>query len=880
MMKTHVMFGIMWCLSATIIHAADSEIVLGENGRSNYQIVLPDSTSDPVIGDALKRSAEVVRAMFAANGFEVPVVRESAKDDDKPGVYLGDTMVARRAGVDASKLPVWSYLLKVVGDDVIVVGRDWAAPNLVAGRHRSCSLGTVKGAADFLRRFCGTRFLAPNGDAGIEFLKMKRIALPVDLDVRKEPALNFNWGVGRPTNDVSLVALNFFNNVVSERSGHTHEIAVSAEAFAEDHPEYFALVNGRRVRENRRKKSKGHSAKEPYLCYSNGEVSELIYRDMIRSFDDGYSEYFSMQPDGFKPCQCAKCAALFDTDSWGEKLWLLNKEWAERLLKDRPGKFIDVGAYTVTGDPPERFKTFPPNLRICAGGYPKAFEKWDGRLIPGGFSAYLHAWGAYHLCGILPTRTPLYAAKTVGMFAERGVKMVMLDSPPALMWGLEGPTVYVYGRMLDDPENHDVKRLISEYLEAAYGRAAGAMERFFETLHHALEAYAEVFGVDNGTFQKYTNADGHSVRYLKRNSKLRLIAFLYPPETLDSLEKDLSRAEGTPGLSRKNRTRLALVRREFDYLKSTARVVHLHNAYLTRKDERSLELLLDEMVKRERMIWSWHDADIERRPGVYRQKPISPEWRMFVGGYFNSDLLRNGGSYLAKPVPPFTWDLAAARGSSLLKPKVLTVVNVDGPLSLNSPEWNNVPVERLEPTLRGADARTLQSVFQIARDKEKLYIRCHGDLPEGWMKPEDKGGDRHSVVASESFDVALSPGDDSKRHFHFAIGPGKEARYDARNGFMEDPLDPRFDQDDVAWNCSWRQARSFQTDEKGWEALFVIPFAELNASAPTKGTEWRFNVGRIHSIRPGAPTKRFLWSFQPGDSSISETNSFGVMRFD
>ena len=161
---------------------------------------------------------------------------------------------------------------------------------------------------------------------------------------------------------------------------------------------------------------------------------------------------------------------------------------------------------------------------------------------------------------------------------------------------------------------------MKEYVEAAYGPAAPAMDRFFDELRHTLEAYAEVFGVDNGTFQKYTRADGRSVRYLTWQTKLRLIGFLYPPETLALLEGHLAQAEKTAGLSDKTRLRLALVRREFDYLKSTAAVVHLYNAYQAQPNRSTLDQFLSEMEAREKMIMSWYETRKVYRPG----SPDSP----------------------------------------------------------------------------------------------------------------------------------------------------------------------------------------------------------------------------------------------------------------
>lgn len=848
-------------VSVTTAKAAD--LVLAEKGKTDYQIVLPDSVSSPIIGKALADAADVMREMFKSNGCAVAVVKEAQADNQKPGIYLGDTAAARAAGVDGAKLPVWTYVWKTAGKNVVIAGRDWVATQ------ENCSLGTVKGMADFMRRFCGTRFLSPGGLPGIEFLPTAVIAVPDDLNLRKEPMVNFNAG-DRSAADIGNIALNFLNNVTTEYFAHTHELAVPEGKYIDKHPEYFALVNGKRL--------------PPYLCYSNKEVQALIYQDMLRSTDAGYPEYLSLQPDGFRACGCDECKKMFGTSDWGEKLWLLNKAWAERLLKDRPGKFLIVTAYTVTGNPPASFKEFPPNMRICMGGYQQAFEKWDGYKVPGGFTSYLHAWGMYHLCGNLPVRTPLYAEKVVRMFDTYHVKGVGLDGPPANMWGLEGPTVYVYARMLDDVKNNTAAKLVEEYIQAAYGRAAPAMSRFFDELHHTLEAYAEVFGVDNGTFQTYTRADGGSVRYLTSLTKLRLIGFLYPPETLALLESNLAQAEKTVGLNDKNKLRLALARREFDYLKTTVRVVHLYNAYQIQPDKPSLDRLLTEMESREKMIMSWCDTSktYGGRAGVYTQKPISSNWPLYIGGqgFVSSHLLANGGSYLSDPVAPFTWNISDMRKAQSFEGRTMSVKPAAAPLSLASEEWNRIPAEKLGPLTLGAPTPGVESEVKLAYDAKALYVRFSGVLPDGWIKPAGMKRDDDKIVQGESFQVFLASDNNPARYFRLAGGPDGSTRYDARRGFIEDSIDPRFNQDDVTWNPEWSYQCAVSADAKSWSALLVVPFASLNAPAPTAGTEWKGNFGRVRQVRQNVPGEASLWSSTASTKEMSDRSAFGKIVFE
>ena len=67
-------------------------------------------------------------------------------------------------------------------------------------------------------------------------------------------------------------------------------------------------------------------------------MQELIYRELVTELDRGFEMTELGQTDGYVPCDCAKCRALYGVRAPGEKLWILHRSFAERLMKDRPGK--------------------------------------------------------------------------------------------------------------------------------------------------------------------------------------------------------------------------------------------------------------------------------------------------------------------------------------------------------------------------------------------------------------------------------------------------------------------------------------------------------------------------------------------------------------
>ena len=73
-----------------------------------------------------------------------------------------------------------------------------------------------------------------------------------------------------------------------------------------------------------------------------------------------------------------------------------------------------------------------------------------------------------------------------------------------------------------------------------------------------------------------------------------------------SLDKELTLAEQTAD-GVKAKVRLALVRREFDYLRNLARVVHLHHAFQVQPDRPSRDRLLDAIDTRNAQIDGFFD---------------------------------------------------------------------------------------------------------------------------------------------------------------------------------------------------------------------------------------------------------------------------------
>jgi len=83
------------------LHAVDLSLL--SEGKSDYQIVVPDSLETPALTECLNQTARLVQTTFAENGAEVAVVTESQRDATKPALLLGNTRFRAASNRPTSK---------------------------------------------------------------------------------------------------------------------------------------------------------------------------------------------------------------------------------------------------------------------------------------------------------------------------------------------------------------------------------------------------------------------------------------------------------------------------------------------------------------------------------------------------------------------------------------------------------------------------------------------------------------------------------------------------------------------------------------------------------------------------------------------------------
>jgi hypothetical protein len=338
-----------WSLALVLLFAAfapvrGEEIVLAEGGQSAYRIVVADDASP-----SIRHGAEELQTFLQEmTGAKLPIVSDKTAAGPKE-IILGNNarLAALKLQIDFQPLGREGYVIRTVGPHVVIAGGDLR--------------GTMYGVYGLLEDHLGCRWFAP----GVSRIpKSKRLALPA-LDERKVPALEYREPFTNDCFDGDWCARNRMNSSTGRleakhggkvRFGdgffvHTFDRLVPPGKYFAQHPEYFSLVKGKRLKETSQ------------LCCTN--------EDVIRICTEGIREAMKAQPgafvfsvsqnDWYNFCECDKCQAIAkqEDSQIGPVLQLVNRV-AEAVEKEFPDKAVETLAYQWTRRPPKQMRPRGP----------------------------------------------------------------------------------------------------------------------------------------------------------------------------------------------------------------------------------------------------------------------------------------------------------------------------------------------------------------------------------------------------------------------------------------------------------------------------------------------------------------------------------------
>lgn len=802
-------------------------LTVADGKKSEYQIVVPESSGNKTLDKYVTLGGQVIQtALRKATGASVPVVTESKKISGKPAIYVGNTRAAAKAGLSSAGFANWEHAIVVKGKDIFCYGKDLGNPYKKSDMFPALKYpdyfvhyinGSLKAACTFVQKFVNTRFVIPKFNAygeheGVRTLPMKKVTVPEKFSYRQKVRFT-------QQSDMGGILYSIANNFVwAPGEGymvHYHAFSIPQDKYYKTNPEYFALLNGKRLYHQ----ATAVYEARPQYCLSNPRVQELIYKNALQRADLGYKVVEFGQSDGFIGCQCEPCKKMYNTSDWGEKLWRMHAEMAARLEKDRPGVIPAISCYGPTHMIPQTLKKFPSQKMVIdvAPATKKLIEGWK-KFNVSGMAAWTYYFGCYKASSYAPACDFEYLKKEIAWMYTTPVTYFYncgINVAPAL----NAPWVYAYGQFCGDPET-DWRKMLKEYCLFVYGaKAAGAMEEFYLI----LDERSKLFPPDqNDDFNDFNR---------KRKTADEVWGKRYTPAVLAKLEKAF--AAGKKNWIVSDHTKR--LEKEFAYLLFTARV---NNAAQELQKN-------DNKVNRNRLA----DA-IEKREAFFKTLNVK---NGRVWGVFSTPSLvhlRIGGSMGGIFQGPFNSDPKVLR-QELNSVELIKVKNFADPL------WAKIKEQKVIP-LKNAPA--VKASFKMAYTDDALLLVCTAPLAK---MPETKSIPRDSAALWQ------------EAVWEIFIGAGRECQqlvFSAVKNSAFDSIIPAYGKSNSRWNGYWTHKDSVK--DGVWRSEVTISFKNAVGKVPAAGENWFMQVA---FSAPGARAL-YAWNL-PLSGSFSDVSGFGQVRF-
>jgi len=361
-------------------------------------------------------------------------------------------------------------------------------PEMSAGFWNHDEGGSLNAAYGLLQSL-GVRWFMP-GELGEVVPKLETISVGAlnetvkpDFPVRDWCWYNFS---GFDFDDIiwaRRLGMNSSYDLLGPNNGPHGLVNVHSEpAMQKAHPEYYALIGGKRDIEHRERGT-------PCFSSSGLEAETVNYiRFLFDTYDLPGVDIWPV--DGLRLCQCEKCAGK----TASELVWGFADRVARQVYQTHPGKRITCGAYTSYIEPPDSIKQFSPNLAVWISNcgrpmmldpehwadYRERIKKWCDKIAPGNIlraeNNRYHIWGDGE-----PISYPVLHPRGVArdLKALKGISLGDTGEQSQIggKWrapALEHITLYVQSRFLWDADQ-DVDQVLDEYCVLFYGPAAKAM---------------------------------------------------------------------------------------------------------------------------------------------------------------------------------------------------------------------------------------------------------------------------------------------------------------------------------------------------------------------------------------------------------------------
>ncbi len=298
----------------SIISCTGPHIEVTWDGTSSYEIVIPQYADSTV----QQAATELRRYLLQISGADLQITTPDIRNPELHGLFVED-------GYPDEALSVHTIGYRVEGKDLYIYG----------GNPKS----TLYAVYRFLEHELGCLWLSPDAEKVPE---TDHIVLDAASSYRYTPQIETRTVHSRlfyehhAFADKLGVTYEAFPGYVPGAGVHTFHRFMPENAFYKDHPEYYALRNGKRL--------------TTQLCLTNDEVLRIVI-DSVSSYFERFPDAAVIsvsQDDNTLHCQCDQCAAIDKEEGSpsGSMIRFVNS-----VAQHFPDKTISTLAYQYTRKP-------------------------------------------------------------------------------------------------------------------------------------------------------------------------------------------------------------------------------------------------------------------------------------------------------------------------------------------------------------------------------------------------------------------------------------------------------------------------------------------------------------------------------------------------
>lgn len=310
--------------------AVNTEMILAEDGRSDFSIALPDG-ADACLAAAARELGDYFEKI---SGASLPVVTADGLADGEKAILLGVD-----PGADAGES---------LGEEGFRIVSDGTTLSITGGGSR----GTLYGVYTFLEEYLGVRWYTPTLE---RVPQQDRVVVDAAIDRTVRPSFSVRRNDCAGTNEAyrarTRMNVSFWQDMSDYGGALTYVLwdvtldRLVPDSLFDAHPEYFALdENGSRTTD--------------HVCLSNPDVLEIAVGNARAAIDacERDAKFLHVgQKDNINYCRCPACEALYEEyGAVSAPTLLFTNALAERLGPEYPDFTFTFYAYNETDRPPTR----------------------------------------------------------------------------------------------------------------------------------------------------------------------------------------------------------------------------------------------------------------------------------------------------------------------------------------------------------------------------------------------------------------------------------------------------------------------------------------------------------------------------------------------